>query len=175
MPATIDIYIFLDSSPQVRGEELFAASFELRDTAGEFPWQRRYFPMLALQSDFMDSVGKGMALVFMIFLMVGPHPDQVIAFCNRVKCIVADMGTERKIARIVDLLPEFYNTMLGTNWQVPDRIYLFPLCVASPGWMHGWDIVLQRGLRSLSWFPTFIVGLRALVVFSRTKLWRRQA
>ena len=84
------------------------------------------------------------------------------------------MGTERKLARLHDLVPEFYNVMLECKVQVEARLYLFPIAVASPGWMHGWDVVLQRGLSSLSFFSVFLVGFRALVAFCRSKLWRGQ-
>ena len=174
VPLDIDIYIYLDSSPQVRGEELFAASFEMRDTHGNYPWERRLMPMIALPKDFWDAMGKAVALVWMIFLLVGPAPAQVIRFCNRVRCIVSDMGTERKLARMADIVPEFFTVMLEVKVDIEPRQCLFPIAVASPGWMHGWDIILQRGLSSLSFFTVFLVGFRALVAFCRSKLWRGQ-
>jgi len=159
VPSSIDIYIYLDSSPQIRGEELFAASFELRDIQGHFPWERRLFPLVSLHGDFMDAIGKAVGLLWMIFLLVGPCHDDVINCCNRVRCIVSDMGTERKIATLADLVPEFYSVMLGrSELHIAVCSRLFPVCIASPGWMHGWDIILQRGLRSLTWFHVFIVG-----------------
>jgi len=85
------------------------------------------------------------------------------------------MGTERKIATLADLVPKFYTVMLGrSELHIAVRSRLFLLCIASPGWMHGWDIILQRGLRSLTWFHVFIVGFRSLVQFLRSKLWRGQ-
>ena len=107
VPDTINIYLYLDSSPQVRGEELFALSIELRDPAGNYPWERRLAPMIAIQKDYFDAVGKSLALVYLIWLLVGPTASQVIRFCDRVRGIVTDMGTERKIARSPCLISDF--------------------------------------------------------------------
>ena len=108
--------------------------------------------MVALQKDFFDAVGKSLALVWIIWLLVGPSPEQLIRFCDRVRGIVTDMGTERKIARSPCLISDFFDIMLERAVQIPFRLYLFPLAVSSPGWMHGWDVAMQRGLASLSFF-----------------------
>ena len=44
------------------------------------------------------------------------------------------------------------------------------MCIPSPGWQHGWDLILLRGLRGLKWFPAWLDGMRALVSFFRAKL-----
>ena len=64
--------------------------------------------------------------------------------------------------------------MLERPVQIPWRLYLFPLAIASPGWMHGWDVILQRGLASLPFFSVFLTGLKSLVAFFNSKLWRSQ-
>ena len=169
LPDDIDIFIYLDSSPQVCGQELFAASFELWDRHGQVPFARKLMPLVALMRDYLDAAGKAIALLWCIFLLVGPCPEQLIRFCDRVRCIVTDMGTERLIARCVDCLPEFFSIMLGVSTlELPDRSHLFPLALQSPGWMHGWDVILRRGLASLSFFPAWLDGMRALVIFSDT-------
>ena len=167
VPDSINIYLYLDSSPQVRGEELFALSVELRDPAGNYPWERRLAPMVALQKDYFDAIGKGLALVWILWLLVGPAPEQLIRFCDRVRGVVTDMGTERKIARLPCLISDFYEIMLEVRMpvQLPFRLYLFPLALSSPGWMHGWDVVMQRGLASLSFFPAFLIGIKSMVAF----------
>ena len=174
VPDTINIYLYLDSSPQVRGEELFALSIELRDPAGNYPWERRLAPMIAIQKDYFDAVGKSLALVYLIWLLVGPTASQVIRFCDRVRGIVTDMGTERKIARSPCLISDYFDLMLDAPVQIPFRLYLFPLAVSSPGWMHGWDVVMQRSLASLSFFPSFLIGLKSVIAFFRSKLWKSQ-
>lgn len=169
---SISIYLYLDSSPQLRGEELFAVSFEVHDHSGNIVWERRLAPLVALQRDFFDACGKALALIFIIFLLVGPSVRSIMRFCDCVRSITTDMGTERKLARFPCILEEFFGLMLGSQVTVPHRTYLFPIALSAPGWNHGWDIVLRRGLASLSWFSDWLEGLKALIAFFRSKLWR---
>lgn len=143
---------------------------EVYDRNGGIVFERRLMPMIALQRGALDAIGKSLALVWVIWLLVGPHIDQVIHFCNRVRSICTDMGTERKIATMPDIVVEFYQLLLGCKVSVADRGRLFPMALQSPGWQHGWDLVLQRGLRSLVWFPAWLEGFRATIYFFRTKL-----
>ena len=62
--------------------------------------------------------------------------------------------------------------MLGTAINVPQRLFMFDYALATPGWNHGWDIVLKRSLASLSWFAKFLDGLKSVLAFCRSKLWR---
>ena len=149
---------------------MFASSFELWDRHCNIVWQRRLMPVLSLPREFLDASGKVFALLWQIWLMVGPDPYQVLHFCERVRCIVSDMGTERLIARFVDILPDMFEVMLNTKTQLRHRPFLLPLCLCSPGWMHGWDIVLRRCLSGMKWFPVWLEGVRSIVSSFRTKL-----
>ena len=111
----ICIYMYLDSSPQLRGEELFAVSFELHDPSGKLLWERRLAPLIALQRDFFDACGKALALVWIIFLLVGPAVESIVRFCGCVRSITTDMGTERKLARFPCIIADFYELMLGVS------------------------------------------------------------
>ena len=171
LPQNIGIYIYLDSSPQILGCEMFAASFEVLDPSGVWPFQRKLLPLVALDRDFLDSIGKTYAILWVIWLVAGPNYSDVARFCSAVICICSDMGTERLIARMADCLIDFYELILDIKVkdELP-RSSLFPLALQSPGWNHGWDVVLKRGLKSLSFFPAFLEGLRALIHFFRTRL-----
>lgn len=167
----IAIYIYLDSSPQTRGHELFAASFEVWDLSGQFPFERRLFTLLSLPRDYLDASGKALALLWAIFLLVGPHYADVRRFCDSIICIVTDMGTERLIARIPNFLEDFYSLLLNVQIKNPiHRQYLLPFAMQSPGWQHGWDIVLKRGMKCLPWFASWLEGMRSIVNFFRAKI-----
>jgi hypothetical protein len=127
-------------------------------------------PLISLGRDYLDAIGKTMALVWMIFLLCGPHYSDCLAFCDRVVSITSDMGTERLIARMPDCLKEFWSLLLGIEIDRPLRTFLFPLALQSPGWCHGWDIILKRGLMMNSWFPSWLEGIRAAVYFFRSRL-----
>ena len=58
----VSVYLYLDSSPQLKGEELFAVSFDVFDPGGQLVWERRLAPLVALQKDFFDACGKALAL-----------------------------------------------------------------------------------------------------------------
>ena len=60
-----------------------------------------------------DAMSKSIALLWQIYLMVGPGYQQVRGFCNRVRSFTTDMGVERLMARMPDCLVEFYEVWLG--------------------------------------------------------------
>ena len=158
------------------GCEMLAASLEVFDPAGQLPFVRKLMPIIYLSRDYLDTFGKTLATIWVIFLLVGPDHDTVANFCSKVIAICTDMGTERLIARHSDFLPDFYALILNVRLPptVTLRSSLFPLAMQSPGWNHGWDIVLKRGLGSLSWRPTFLDSLRSIIKFSALAfLWKR--
>ena len=172
LPDHCDIFIYLDSSPQVRGEELFAASWEVFDPVKDsFVVSRRYMPLVALGRDFMDAAGKTLALLWLIFLLVGPAWQSMRRFCNMVKAVLTDMGTERLIHSQPDILPDYFELMHGINVGCPLQARMFPNSLSMPGWQHGWDLMLRRSLLSLPFFPSFIAGLRALFFFFAHPYW----
>ena len=122
-------------------------------------------PLVALGRDFLDAAGKTLALLWAIFLLVGPAWSAVRRFCNMVKVILTDMGTERLIHSQPDVLSDFYELMLCTKVACPVQLRMFPNALSMPGWQHGWDLMLRRSLCSLPFFPSFLNGLRAMVSF----------
>ena len=168
----IYIYMYCDSSSSpTKGTELFGVSFEFYDYYSRIPYVRRYMPFIALQRDFLDAAGKAYALLWCVWLLVGPTIAEMARFCNQVKGLVTDMGTERLLPRMIDILDLCYEIMLGRPQpSYQQRASLFPSCIAIPGWQHGWDVVLKRSLNSLPFFPSFLDGLRAMVSFFRAKI-----
>lgn len=163
-----EIFIWCDASPQWRGAELFATTFEIMDEEGNF--HRRLAPVLSLQRSQLDTTGKMVALLWQIWLMAGPKMADFLRFLNRVRGVCTDMGTERLLANHCDFSVDFFR-MFCPRYEhrfEEERAFAFPRAVQSPGWRHLWDVVLRRGLASLSWFPAFMSGLRAVVSFFRT-------
>ena len=66
----LNVYVFADASPQWQGLELFAGSFDLFDGTNLV---RKLLPMISWNKSFMDAIGKTMALLWQLFLIVGPH------------------------------------------------------------------------------------------------------
>ena len=70
------------------------------------------------------------------------------------------------------MIQDFFVCCIGVQVPALRRRLLFPMCIPSPGWQHGWDLILMRGLRGLGWFPAWLDGIRALVSFFRARLLR---
>ena len=87
------VYLFCDASPKA-GSEIFAATMDVYDGEEFRRWQ---LPCVALRPGMLDHVGKSLALVWHLFLVTGPNPEHVRAFCSKVRSITTDMGTERLI------------------------------------------------------------------------------
>ena len=92
---TISLCLFVDASPQWRGTDMHAASFEI--TIGSL-FYRRLFTPIALETGQRGLADKMVALVWQIFLLVGPSYNMVRKFLNSVVCILTDAGTERELA-----------------------------------------------------------------------------
>ena len=152
---SVCVFLYLDSSPQAGGVELFAVSFELWALDGSVPFMRRLMPVILLPRTFWDASGKLVALLWCIWLLVGPRPDDVLQFVRAIRSITTDLGTERMLAVMPDTLPDFFSLLLGYRKHgLPDRRFTFDLALQVPGWMHSWDVIVKRSLSSLSWFPS---------------------
>lgn len=163
----LSIYLYADASPQWRGLELYASSFEVFD--GKV-YQRRLLPMISLDRSFQDAAGKCLALLWQVFLVVGPSFEMVRLFCSRVRSITTDQGVERLLVDYPAFLGKFF-ALVDPAYKPPDDMddstWLFPQAVAIPGWMHLWDLEIRRGLSGLRFFPKWVRGLKALVSFLR--------
>ena len=72
-PDLPDVYIFVDGSPQWKGVELYAASFDIfmyRD--GQWTRQRRLLPVIRIGMHMLSREGKALVLLWQSFLLVGP-------------------------------------------------------------------------------------------------------
>ena len=128
----ICIYMYLDSSPQLRAEELFAVSFELHDPSGKLLWERRLTPLITLQRDFFDACGKALALIVLIFLLIKPAVESIVRFCGCVRSITTNIKTEHKLTRFPCIITNFYELMLGVTVAVPNKLYV-PIALNIPG------------------------------------------
>jgi hypothetical protein len=155
----LSINVWSDASPQWRGVELFASSFDLILPCGVI---RRRFPFVQASFGF-DATSKVLTLLWQIFLVAGPDFMSVRRFCNSIHSICTDMGVERLMSDHIDCLKEFYwllNPSLNFD-HLPDEQYLFPNCLHNGGWRHLWDNILRRGLVRLPWFADWLLHFKA--------------
>lgn len=164
--AGLSVYLFTDASPQWRGLEMYASTVDIFDGANIM---RKMLPMVSLERDFMDTVGKTFAILWQSFLMVGPTVGMMRAWCSRVRAVTTDQGVERFIVNCKDILDLFYQVVdpAYPKAKITVEEWLFPRALTIPGWMHMWDIVIRRGLCQLRTFPSWVEGLKAIVSFLR--------
>ena len=128
------IYCFVDASPQKRGRELYAASFDVWDLHTN-TFDRRLFPQIRIGRNMYTLHGKVTAFLWQVFLMTGPHYSDMRDFCNSIGGICTDMGTEFKIADYRDVLIPFCKSLnIRTPKNAVAQEYLFPYAIATVGW-----------------------------------------
>jgi hypothetical protein len=155
------IYIWCDSSPQWRGLELFASTFEISMPGFCI---RRAFPFITPALG-LSSFAKGVALLWQIFLTVGPSFLLMRRFCNAVCGFCTDMGAERLICTSVDMLVEFFYLIRDKNdYSDQGQTFMYPNGLQIYGWRHKWDTVLRRALSQLSWFPKWLDNFKAVMI-----------
>lgn len=130
---------------------------------------RRLLPPVALEACHMDGFSKSVALLWAIFLLVGPEEKQVRSFCNRVVAICSDSGVEAQVVDYMDFLVPFFEYIGGKPGALLEQDYLFPIAMRAQGWRHAWDGGIQRCLTALPWFPSWLLHLKAVVYWIRDK------
>ena len=89
----LHIYVYADASPQWRGLELLASSFEC--TTGDGKYYRRLFPLVSLSRDMVDAaaVGNALALTWKVVLSVG-RLEHMVRFFQGACCNHRHRGRE---------------------------------------------------------------------------------
>jgi hypothetical protein len=173
--ATLDadslwIFLFADASPQFRGRELFAATFDMYIFGETMFFRRRKFTQIAVSRNMLTLLGKVTALLWQIFLQVGPHYEGIRRFCDRVGGVTTDMGVEKDIADYRDvLIPFLHHLGVRIPRSAITQEHLFPNALMTVGWFHLWDGVLRHGLCNLVWFAFFLKVLKAIAKFVRNE------
>ena len=98
---TVNLCLFADTSPQYRGEEMLAATFDM--FVGD-QYRRTFFPICTISRSMLGVVGKAFDILWLIFLMAGPSFYTVVAFTDRVRSFTTDCGIERMVAVLPDLV-----------------------------------------------------------------------
>lgn len=165
----ISVHLLCDSSPQWRGVELFAATFDIV-VGGRLV--QRLAPLVSLGKTQLDLSGKVAALLWQAFLLTGPSFASLKDFCGAVRSVTADLGTERLLADCGSCLGHFFKAMFPNEPSEEEDapgMSLFEYALFAPGFRHMVDNWLQRGLSSMTHFPAFLVKLKSLVKFLRSE------
>ena len=98
----MDVFLFVDGSPQWRGRELYASTMDL--LADGF-YKRVLLPLLFLGQGSLDTIAKTVGLLWQVMLLTGANHLQ--ALLGRVRAVLTDGGTERKIVTAQLTLDDF--------------------------------------------------------------------
>ena len=168
--ADTDIVIWVDASPQWRGREMYAASYDAAtfDSSLRPSSVRRLFPVLSVGSHLRALRGKAYAFLWQVAMVVGFDYGQMRRYLRRVRGITTDFGTEHLLRDAPDWLHDF---LLAHGACVPLHAkklpFLFERALLCPGFHHICDGLVRYGLCSLRWFPVFLTQLKALLRFVR--------
>ena len=137
-PESMSLHLFTDESPQKRGRMLLASSM---DVCHQLHEGRLLLPMVCLARGCLDQMGKLAGLVWQLFLVIGL--TRLRKFCDTVRSVTTDMGTERLIATADDHL-----ALLLRHYGCPEKFLprhqggkLFRYAVHIRGWRHTWDLI----------------------------------
>ena len=170
--AALRLYLFIDSSPQHRGLELFAASFDLVIEEVKHFFQRRLMPQVSIGSVMYTCLGKAFAMLWQIWLLVGPKYIDMRICLDSVAGINTDFGTERKVVDLPDVLIDFMHFI---GCPVPKNAvretWLLPNALPIAGWHHIFDGLIRFGLYQFAWFPSWLLTLKGCLRFSVTIVW----
>ena len=139
------LYLWIDASPQRRGLEFLATSWDVF-TVGAFRFRRK-LPAIRLQRALFSASGRTTAMLWQIFLLVGPCARTFRIILASIRSITTDMGVESKIYEAADTSIMFLRYLgVAIPRDVQPIQFLLPNCLQIPGWKHKADLWIKRGL-----------------------------
>ena len=102
--AVRSIHIYSDASPVV-GSELQGMILDVMLTDGSL--ERLVLPGSTLAYGHTDSVSKGVALVWALWLIAGPTTDDLAWVCSKIRSLTTDFGVEMHLLELPDIVQAF--------------------------------------------------------------------
>ena len=128
-------YYFADGSPASG----FEAYIVVEQYEGQLERWNRLCPMVFLGFGWTGLTAKVYALLWKIFLEIGPDVPALRWKLRHTRGFITDQGTEADLADCSDVLPDFLR-WIGFNGEIPPpEDFLFPLALWSCGWHHKFD------------------------------------
>ena len=116
----------------------------LMTLSSEGVFERRVFPLITIDKEMLDAVGKQLGFIWMVWLMVGPTLSLVYLFLSCIKGVCTDGGVEKWLPDCKDRVPAFFKYM-DPSFDIdenPPLDYLLPNAIHMPGWQHKFNNVL---------------------------------
>ena len=169
------ICVYSDASPVV-GTEIQGMVIDVifHDGATE----RIILPGSTLAYCLADTVAKGIALLWAIFLVAGPSAQALRAFCWHVSSFTTDFGVEMHLLEMPDVIDAFVAWVSGAPLErlrplVNQDTRLFQRALRMAGWSHTLGGIMKEVANSMDEWPHVLKQMRSLVRNFRNGTYRR--
>jgi len=164
----IFLYVWIDSSPQFKGHELFSASFDLVVGSVDQFFMHRLYPQICISRGMYTRWGKVYAFLWQFFYVRVQVTRKYDSILLRSVGFVRISTRRSGLSTPPDCLIDFLRTL---NVRIPSTAvrleYLFPNALPLVGWHHCFDGLIRSGLCSIPWFTAFLVELKTFNRFLR--------
>jgi len=174
------ITVYSDASPVV-GVELQGMLVDIVFRAGEGFRDgdviRLILPGSTLAYGHTDTISKGMALLWGIWLIAGPTTDDITWFCYNVRSFTTDFGVEMHLLDIPDVAEAMVAWAGGRPLHqvrilVKPDSRLFRRALRIAGWSHTMGGVMKGAAENMPEWPSFLTNMRSLCKFYKNSTYR---
>ena len=171
------ITLYSDSSP-TSGSEMQGMLCDVFRKGGGF--ERITLPGSTLQYGQCDAVSKTIALVWAVWLLVGPHIEELAYLFNKVVGVTTDFGVEVFTLMVPNILRAFVAWVSGTPLQqcmglVDFENRLLPFAIRLSGFGHSMGNIMKKVGECITPWPRWLEALRHACAFWRNETWRNWA
>ena len=172
--AVRSINIYSDASPVV-GIELQGMIIDVNLHDGSM--ERITLPGSTLAFGFTDTLSKGVALLWAIWLVAGPSADDVRWFCSLVSSLTTDGGVELHLLEVPDIVDAMTAWIAGAALAdvrplVRQGRRVFRKAMRLAGWSHQKGNLMKKSAGRFSKWPRFLGNMRVLCKTFRNKTYR---
>lgn len=158
--------ISFDKSPQI-GREVFAVREEVLfggvGARSRGSVRQRLLPLVCMGHGYLSAGDVAQALLHSACLDYGPSFSALKQWCESVRGVVTDDGTERLIADCGSPLGAMFSGVAAVG-EAPG--FLFPNAVRVPGFNHMFDVCVRKVIEThCPWFPAFEADLKTMSKF----------
>lgn len=144
-------FLYTDGSP-VSGTELQGMLLDYISRAREVV--TLVLPGIALAYGAYGVLSKAFALLWALYLFIGPWPFGLQFVLDRIRATTTDMGTELALADVPNLVHAFLKHIFGASiaeiaGTVDLSTRLFKRCLRIDGWSHRFGNLMNQGNRAI--------------------------
>ena len=172
--AVKSMHLYSDGSP-VTGDELQGMILDVIFRDGSL--EQMIFPGSTLAFGHTDTVSKGVALVWALWLVSGPTVDDLLWACSKVRSLTTDFGVEMHLLELPDIAAAFVTWVGGVPLAdvrplVRSDRRMFGRALRIAGWSHTLGGIMKHLAEKSPDWPKDLGHLRALCKFWRISSYR---